>query len=569
MPFDGIFLSKLCDELRGSLIGGRVDKVHQPSGDVLVLFWRAKTGNSKMLLNLSASPRLYLTGDVPENPAVPPRFCMLLRKHLGGARLAAIETAGYERVCTFVFEGRSEMGDAVTLRLTAELIAGRANAILIGNDGRILDALRHSDPETSERLLLPGALYRLPDPPKKRDPAGDPASLAAAVAAENDELWHALLTVLAGCSPALARDLSARVTDDVTRRTDEIPDLVPALEKVFSAFGKRLADPPAPTLLLKDGAPADFFWYPPVGGVTASFPSLSAVADRFYREKQHREQASARSARLRKTVSTVRARLARKLEARKNDLASCAEAELCRVKGELLKANLHTVPRGAPFVDLPNYYADPPLPLRVTLDPALSPADNAGRYFKEYKKKKTAQGLLDRLIAETEAELTYLDSIAEALERADTAAALEEIRAELTEAGYCRVTGAKKRPQAPAAPARFLSPGGFEVLVGKNNLQNDRLTLHTAEKTDLWFHTKAVHGSHVILRTEGNEPDEADRLFAAGLAAYHSKARYSSGVAVDCTRVKFVKKPAGARPGMVIYTDQKTYYVTPSAPPEK
>lgn len=568
MPFDGMFLKKTTEELAGRLVGARADKIYQPSADVLVFFLRTKTGNEKLLINCSASPRLYLTEETPENPAVPPRFCMLLRKYLGGAKLAALQTAGLERLCTLSFDTRTELGDEIRIDLILELIAGNANAILAGPDGRIFDALRHSDVERSERLVLPGATYRPPTAQDKIDLSDDPAGLADAVLATPDELWHAILNKTAGCSPATARELAADLVADPTARTETLSGKRDALVGVFAAFAERMNKPPVPTLLQKDGKPTDFFWYAPshTAGDTVKCPSLSALTDAFFREKQRREQDSARSAALAKRLNTLRARLVRKIEARKRDRIAAAEAEKYRVWGELLKANLPAVPRGVPFVDLPNYYTETLETERIKLDPALSPADNAGRYFKEYKKKMAARGMLDGLIAESEAELEYIDSVIEALARCDTATTLSEIRAELLAAGYLRENGGGKKAVKVSAPLKFTAPSGTTVLVGRNNLQNDTLTLHTADKTDLWFHTKAIHGSHTVLRCGSAEPTEADLLFAATLAAYYSKARQSSQVAVDYTRIKYVKKPSGARPGMVIYTNQQTVYVTPQEP---
>ena len=561
MPFDGAFLDKLNTELRGTLIGSRADKIHQPSSDELVFFMRSAGGTKKLTLDLSASPRVYISAENPENPPVPPRFCTVLRKYLTGAKLTDILSHGLERVTTLVFETRNEMGDTVHPRLVLELISGRANAILTSEDGRITDALRRSDLETEERIIQSGALYRLPDGTGKLDfRAESPERLADAVIATGDELWHAVLTVTAGISPAAARYIAASVTDDTTARVND--GMREGLIAAFSGFKKSFLSDTRPSLMLTDGKPSDFYWMPLAPNAIA-LPSLCEMLDGFYSEKQAREQAAAKTGELMRFLTTLRARLARKTDARRRDLDACRDVDDLRICGELIKANLHLVEKGASFAELPDYYAEDMAVRRIRLDPALSPAENAAKYFKEYKKKTAARGMLDRLIAESTAETEYIESVIEELSRATCAAEVEAIRAELCEAGYLRSRG-KGRSRAPApAPLCFRTPSGFKVSVGRNNTENDLLTLHTAGKNDLWFHTKTTHGSHVILFTEGREPDEESIRFAAELAAYHSKARSSSGVAVDYTRIRYVKKPSGAKAGMVIYTDQHTVYVTP------
>ncbi len=553
MPLDGIFLSQLHRELQ-TAVDCHVDKIHQPSRDVLVFLLRKPGFSGRLLLSARPqTPRVQFTTDLPENPAQPPAFCMRLRKWLSGARVTSVTQPGFERLLYLTFATTDEMGDRIAPRLAVELIGKQANLVLLGDDGRIIDAVRRTDVETATRILQPGARY-LPPP-----------------AQQKLSLTRALLETVDGLSPLVAREIAHRVCADI-----DLPcaSLDPAgrdrLQAALEALRETVLSGGTPTLLLDgEGRPADFTYLPITqygsrySAQTA--PSYSALLETFYGKRETADQLKQTAATLRKAVNTHLARLRKKTALRQNDLAACADRERLRICGELLKANLHAVERGATFVDLPNYY-DPQLaPLRIPLQPALSPAANAAKYFKDYKKSYTAEQTLTRLIAEDGAEIAYLESVLDALDRAETAADLAEIRDELLSGGYLRrqEKGAKRKPQA-SRPLCYRSSEGFRILVGRNNRQNDALTLSTADKRDLWFHVKNIPGSHVIVVCGGDTPGEATLREAAALAAYHSRARQSSGVPVDYTPVKFVKKPAGARPGMVIYTTNRTLFVTPA-----
>ncbi len=568
MPFDGTFIYKLTEELAPLIADSRTDKLHQPSSDVLVLFLRGKGGTKKLLVDLSSRPCAYIADSVPDNPAAPPRFCTVLRKHLSGARVVSFSSEGFERVICLKLRSFNELGDTVYYSLYLELISAATNAVLVGNDGRIVDSLRRSDIESGSRMIQPGALYRPPEPMGKLDPLATPPSLLAeAASARSEELWRAVLSTAAGISPAIAHEAACRFTADPTVRLDSVSDRKTLLTSIFTELQARLRAPAEPTEMLRDGKAADFSWLPLSASradcETRSFDSLSALCEDFFRSRQRHEIASSRASELTRLTSTLKARLTRKLAARQHDLARCDEAEKYRIYGELIKANIYAVKKGMPFAELVNYYDENAALLRVPLEPALSPAENAAKYFKEYKKLMSAKSILGGLIEECRTELVYIESIEEALSRAQTLQLLEEIREELTEAGYIRRRTQSRSRQTVAGPAEYLTPSGFTLLVGRNNLENDRLTLHTADKNDIWFHTKDIHGSHAVLLCRGKEPDEESILIAARLAAYHSKARSSSSVPVDTTLIRYVKKPSGARPGMVIYTNQKTLFVTP------
>lgn len=566
MPFDGTFLFKLKEELQ-SEISSRADKIHQPSGDELVFFLRGFSGTRRLIINLSASPRVYLCSHSPENPATPPRFCTVLRKYLSGARLKEVRTEGLERILFLDFDSFNEMGDEVRHTLILELISSAANAILVNSEGKIIDALRRSDLETAERIIHSGARYRMPTSQNKLNPLTATAEeLASAAAISNKELWQAVLEVTAGASPLIAREIAYLVDKDVTKRCEQIENLKEKLTHAFESFKKTLVAKPTPTLIMKNGQPCDFCWceISQYGAEQKVFENLSALCDEFFLQKQKKEQAAAKTGELARHLTTLRARIARKTLARKRDLEKCEGAETARIKGELIKANLYAIKKGMQSVELENYYSETLEPMLIELNPALSAADNAARYFKEYKKLMSARGMLSELIAESERELDYIDSVQEALSRAETVAELTAIKQELVSQGYIRIVGSRPTKKAAVQPQRFISSAGFEVLVGRNNTENDKLTLSVAEKNDIWLHTKEIHGAHVIIRCLGKEPDNDTLLFAANLAALNSKAKNSSTVPVDYTLARYVKKPSGAKPGAVIYTNQKTIYVTPN-----
>ena len=566
MPFDGTFLFKLNEELQRE-ISSRADKIHQPSGDELVFFLRGFSGTKRLIINLSATPRIYLCDHSPENPATPPRFCTVLRKYLSGARLKSVRMEGFERICFLDFDTFNEMGDEVRYTLILELISSAANAILVNGEGRIIDALRRSDLETAERIIHSGATYRMPTPQNKLNPMLTSAEdLADAASDSNKELWQAVLDATAGASPLIAREIASFVDKDVTKRCEEIENIKEKFVAAFQKFKQMLSAEAKPTLIMRDDKQVDFCWceIKQFGGDLKPAETLSALCDEFFLQKQKKEQASAKTGELTRYLTTLRARIARKALARRRDLEKCEGAETARIKGELIKANLYAIKKGMESVKLENYYSETLEPMYIELDPSLSAPDNAARYFKEYKKLATARGMLSGLIAESEAELDYIDSVQEALSRAETVAELDAIKSELISEGYIRIIGYRPAKKSTSQPLKFISPEGFEILVGRNNTENDKLTMSVAEKNDIWLHTKDIHGAHVIIRCGGKEADDETLLFAANLAALNSKAKNSSSVPVDYTLARYVKKPSGAKPGAVIYTNQKTLYVTPN-----
>ncbi|MBE6798908.1 MAG: fibronectin/fibrinogen-binding protein [Ruminococcaceae bacterium] len=571
MALDGLFLLKLKSELTEQLKGCRVDKIHQPSKEELVFLLRSKEGARRLLVSLRASaPRVHLTDAVYENPSEPPMFCMLLRKHLSGARFVEIEDVGLERIVIFCFEATSEMGDRVNVRFAVELVGKQTNAILIGHDGRIIDSVRRTDFENEGRIIQPGAVYGLPERRVKLDPTVCTADeLCEAAIKVPDRLWKAVLDVTDGVSPLIAREILVSSGLDTDASATELSsDERSALVSAFSILKNAITDSQLTAVFDENGVPFEFSYMPitqyGASVKTVGFDSCSRLLDTVFGERDRKERIKSFSTDMSRILNNIHSRILKKTSVRKRELEATKEGEKWRIWGELLKANLYKAEKGAPYVDVENYY-DPQLgTIRIPLNTALSPAKNAERYFKEYKKSCNAAAVLGELIADSEMELQYIESVIDELKRAKSVAELGEIRQELIGSGYLRATAAEKRRKvAVSKPEEVLSPDGFRVLIGRNNRQNDELTLKIANKDDMWFHTKNIPGSHVVVLCGDSELPESTVLFAAKKAAENSNARESSSVPVDYTRVRYVKKPAGAKPGLVIYKNNKTVYVTP------
>ena len=575
MALDGIFLRHIKNEIISEALGARVNQIYQPNRDELVLVLRTFEGAKKLLLSSRAnSPRVNFCVKTPVNPAQPPMFCMLLRKRLGGGKLVNVRQEGCDRVLFLDFECTNELGDLEGLSIVCEIMGMYSNLIVINRDtGVIVDALKRVDlTVSSRRFVLPNIRYELPEPQNKLNIlVHTPEEILAA--AKNLEaempLSKALLRVIEGISPIVARELEFRVMEGATNRvegvlTDKLTERLGELKSLTeSCSGKPCV------VYREDGRPMDFCFMPVLqyGGYLKAEETdgFSATVDGFYEERDARERMRVKSHSLQKLLSNLIDRTSRKINKQRAELSQCGNREQLRICGDLLHANLYRIERGAEYADVENYYDENGAVMRIKLNPAISPAANAQRYYKEYQKAKTAETVLAEQIEKGQAELEYLESVADAVNRSDSERELSQIREELTEQGYLRQPRGKQQKLQKLPPKEYTTSDGFTVLVGRNNRQNDLLTLKTASKTDLWFHTKDIHGSHVILKTDGRQPGEKALLEAARLAAYHSKARESSNVPVDYTLVKYVSKPAGAKPGMVIYVNNKTLYVDPAA----
>ena len=558
MPLDAIYLSALTAELKEKLEGGRIDKVQQPERDMLLLSLRAKGENLRLLLAAgTGNARVHLTESSFENPAEPPMFCMLLRKHLVGAHITAVYQPDYERLLIVELEGHDEMGFACQKKLVAEMIGRSANIILVDGEGRIVDCMRRMDfGGDAQRRMLPGMIYRLPPRQEKpplleTDSAQRQTMIDGADRLQSPDKW--LLNSFAGLSPLVCRELAHRCGGSY----DTLPELLDAFVDSVQAGDLR------PTILYEDGKPRDFSFMP----ISQYGPALSCreeenfskLLDSFYSQRDRAEQQRRRSHQLFKTVRTIRDRIQRKLASQTEELRRTEDRDEVRKTAELVTANIYRIKKGDRTLECVDYY-DPESPtIRIALDPLKTPQQNAAALFKEYNKLKAARAHLTGLIEEGERQLDYLNSVLELLSLSETEKDISDLRRELIATGYLRKQGGTKADRSKAqAPWRFVTDDGFEVLAGRSNVQNDELTTKTGRRTDYWFHTQRLHGSHVILRCNGMEPTELAISQAAAIAAYYSQGREGGKIPVDYTMLRFVRKPSGALPGKVIYTDYKT-----------
>ena len=556
MAFDGGFLHKIVLELNKA-VESRVDKIYQPSKDELVFLLRKKGFAERMFITARpGSARICFTDEKYENPMSPPMFCMLIRKYLSSAKLISVTQPSLERIVVLTFSSANEMGDIVEIRLITELLGNKTNIILVGSDGKIIDSLRRSDPEKNERMILPGALYQLPERKEKLDPLCiSPEKLAEFVGGETAYSEKSLLDSIDGFSPLICRE--------VVSRTEKCGSLVSALRSVTDDLKQN----GTPLLLYKDGEPFDFS-YTDITHYGNEFEKkiyhdYSSLLNAFYSEKENAARIKHAAGDIIKLVSNLKSRTERKLAIRLCDLKKCENREKLRIYGELLKANLYRIKAGSAFFEAENYYDNMNI-VKIPLDPAISPQKNAAKYFKDYKKTYTAEQKLTALTEEDREEIVYFDSVLDSISRSESISDIAEIRDELADAGYIKRSAQKRSRQSAALKFKeYISTEGYKILVGRNNRENDYLTTAIAGKNDLWFHTKNIPGSLVIVFSGGAEVSEDTVVKAAKLAAENSKGAGSSNVPVDYTQIKYVKKPSGAKPGMVIYKTNKTVYVTP------
>ena len=567
MPLDAICLQGVVGELAPQLTGSRIEKIQQPARDQIILLLR---GSRRLFLNAGANqPRIHLTEQLRDNPSQPPMFCMLLRKHLSGGIIESIRQEPLERVVTLTVLASDEMGERSRFTLVWEGMPRRANLILCDRDGRIIDCLRRVDLEAEQdRQVLPGLFYRLPTRQDKRSPLSVTEEEFAALlgrAAPDAPLDGWLLDTFTAISPLVARELTVRACGS----TDAHVSQGNALWDVFSHWQRAVNENTfTPTLIKRNGSLADFTYGPVTQygtyAETEVYDSFSHLLDDFYEKREQAERVKQKGRDLLKTATTARDRVRRKLAAQEKEMAACLDRDHLRICGELITANLYRMERGQSRLTAQNYYDENCADVDIPLDVRLSPQENAARYFKQYAKAKTAEKYLTAQLQRGREELQYLESVLQELAQAESEQDFNDIRTELTDGGYLRGRG-KKQPgfQRASKPREFRSSAGLRILVGRNNRQNDRLTTKDADKRDVWLHTQKIHGSHVILCTGGAEPDEQSLMEAASLAAYFSQAQGSTKVPVDYTPVKFVKKPAGAKPGMVVYTTYQTLLADP------
>ena len=548
MALDGIFLYHLKNEISAFALDSRVDKIHQPSRDELVINLRSREGSKKLLISCNAdSARIHFTDYPPENPPKPPMFCLLLRKRLTGAWVTSIVQDDLERILRINFSGTDELGDKTSYSLIVEIMGRYSNIIFVDKDDKIIDSVKRIDENKSQvREILPGVTYVSPPKQDKLNIfTSDIETIKDKINNSNKGIYKASMDTLKGVSPIICRELENGLSlDDF----------------------KAQAETPIPTAVILD-TPKDFAFidinqYGSLATIKL-YDTFSQLLDFFFYERVRLMRIKARSADLFKKVTTLQERAVRKALNRAKELEDCKDKKTYKLFGDLINANQYRLEKGAPYYDLENYYDDNK-PVRIPADVTLTPAQNAQKYYKEYRKKQVAEAKLSQFIDDANAEAQYFETVIDALSRAETDSEITEIKDELSAQGYIKKSSDKKKNQKALKPMHFKTRDGFSVLVGRNNLMNDRLTMKIAKNYDTWFHVQDSAGSHVICETSGTQITDEAIHECAVIAAYFSKARESSNVAVDYTLVKNIKKPNGAKPGFVIYDPYKTEFATPT-----
>ena len=568
MAFDAYFLSAVLWDAQNRILNSRVEKIHQPSRDTVIVQLRCDGGREKLLFGINpANPRLYLTQASPENPAEPPMFCMLLRKHLSGGRLLAIRQQPMERLAEFTFQCTSEMGDLVEKRLVAELMGRTCNLYLLGPDGRIIDCLRRVGfDETAKRPALPGLYYQYPENIEKIDPANadeqDYINLLSAPGA--DLLSDRLMDNLGGLSALVCREAALLAAGDTDARVTGL-DVTVVAQKLCGFFKEHLQNPAPYFYADRQGNRKQFAFCPICQyGAYQKAESFTALLDDFYIVKDRLDAMRQKGQAVRKTVQNLCQRLRRKMAVQEKELLATYDRERLRQLGDIVTANLHRITKGQTVLQAEDFYDENMTVVDIPLSPLLSAQQNAAKFYKDYSRMKNAEKELKHQLEIGATELSYLESVLEELSRAQTEAELEEVRRELQEGGYLKKESDKKRMKAAKfAPMRFESTDGFPIYVGRNNRQNEELTFKLARKDDIWLHAQKVHGSHVIISCGGVQPPDDTVTQAAQLAAYYAESTGGQNIPVDVTPVKQVKKTPAGKPGMVIYHTYKTVIVNP------
>lgn len=549
MALDGIFLYHLKNEISDFAVDSRVDKIHQPSRDEIVINLRSRRGSKRLLISCNAdSARIHFTDYPPENPPKPPMFCLLLRRRLTGAWVTSIEQDNLERILKINFSGTDELGDKTKYSLIVEIMGKYSNIIFTDENNKIIDSVKRIDENKSQvREILPGMPYVSPPSQDKLNIFTDDFdTVKNQVAKSKKGLYKAVMDTVKGVSPIVCREIENGLSLDDFRH---------------------FANNPIPTVVITD-VPKDFSFmdikqYGSLATIK-KYDSFSALLDYFFYERVRYMRIKARSADLFKVVNTLQERAVRKIANRTRELDECKDKETYKLFGDLINSNQYRLTKGSPFYDLENYYDNNNM-IRIPADVTLTPAQNAQKYYKEYRKKQIAQSKLIDFIDEAKAEAQYFESVIDALSRAETDTEITEIKNELSQAGYIKKQNDNKKKNAKVLkPLHFKTRDGFDVYVGRNNIMNDKLTMKTAKNYDTWFHVQDSAGSHVICETSGKEITDDAIHDCAVIAAYYSKARESSNVAVDYTLVKNIKKPNGAKFGFVVYDTYKTEFATPT-----
>ncbi len=558
MSFDGFMTRAVTNELSHLLTSGRIAKIQQPFHTELIFTIRAHGKNQQLLLSAHANfARLHITKEKYDNPTSAPMFCMFLRKHIEGYVIDKIEQLQMERMIVFHLRGRDEIGDETSKTLYVEIMGRHSNITLVDRDGIILESIKHVPPfQNSFRTVLPGHPYKLPPDQGKVDPLSlDEEGLLKKVDFNAGKMERQLVNKIAGLSPQLAEEIIYRAGPIVNRTT-----LPQAYSHVISMLKRHDYTP----VMVTAGGKEVFSMLPleHIDGHTSTFSSLSELLDRFYYGKAERDRVKQQAYDLERFLHNEYEKNKTKIKKLKKTLERADKAQEYQKLGELLTANLHMVKRGAKEIEVIDYYDEEGTMITIPLDPQKTPADNAQAYFKRYTKAKNSVEVVQEQIMKARDEMDYFDRLIQQMESA-APKDIEEIREELSEEGYMKRQSKKREKKKAAHPEfeQYRSSTGIDFLVGKNNKQNDYITNKMARQDEIWLHTKDIPGSHVVIRSI--EPDEQTLVEAATVAAFFSKARQSSSVPVDYTKIRHVKKPSGAKPGFVIYDNQTTLYVTP------
>ncbi len=577
MPLDGIVVQSIVKELNNKLLNGKIEKIYQTEADEFIINIRNKSIHNKLLLSANSNyPRAHLTTQQKENPKTPPMFCMLMRKHLQGGKIIDISQKDFDRIILFDIECYDELGTLTIKQLIIEIMGRHSNIILLDKESqKIIDSIKRISSDINRyREILPGKLYLEPPSQEKENPCLvtlDKFKEKILSSPHGTNITKGLYTSLQGISPVAAREVCYRAKVDpdtnITGLTkDNITILFNSLQEILTQINLN----PSPIIIQNnDNKVIDFYSiellsYSNLYQIIA-LESISEVLEKYYFKKDMYERLKQKSIDLRKFITNTLDKLYKKKQKLFDGLKDSSNASKHQIIGDLILSNLHMISKGDSKVNVLNYYEENSPTITIDLDNRLTPSQNAQKYFKKYTKAKTAIIEIKKQLEEVESDIKYFENIVQFIENSSTVDDIEEIRLELISEGYLhkKKTKIKNKSKPAKKHLTFTSTEGLKILVGKNNIQNDVLTLKIASKSDYWFHTKDIPGSHVILVTNNSKPSDTSIMEAAELAAFFSKGRLSSKVPVDYTTVKNVKKPSGAKPGMVIYETYNTIFVTP------
>lgn len=578
MALDGLVIHSIVDELHKKLLGGKIDKVYQPENDEVVLHIRNNKENFKLVLSCSASnPRVYLASDYKkENPINAPMFCMLFRKYIQGGNIVNVSQVDFERIIKISVESFDELKEKTTKDIIIEIMGRHSNIILThSSNNKIIDSAKRIPPSVSRvRQILPGQTYVLPPKQDKLNPITDISlnTFVDTLSSFDGPIFKAIYSKFLGISPVIAKEICFRANIDENLLVSEISsDDISKIYKEFHNLFKYIKDNVYNPCMVIDTSIDKVLDFSCINLSLFSNlsiindDSISKILENYYATKDIKDRIHQRSSDLRKSISIKLDRLYNKLNKQEKELIESENADIYKIKGELITSYIYMIEKGMESVEVANFYDPEYKNIKISLNTNFTPSENAQKYFKKYNKLKTAKKEITSQMEITKEEIDYLENIMLSIENCENLAELMDIREELGKVGYLRSkNNSKKETKLTTKPHEFVSSNGFKILVGKNNKQNDHLTLKVASNEDIWMHTKNIPGSHVIIKTEGKEVPDETIFEGAMLAAFFSKSKMSSQVPVDYTKKKNVKKPNGAKPGMVIYDTNNTIYVTPT-----